>query len=288
MAVTTVVTLVRDRTEHLHNLVRGLDATTSADVALVVVQMGGADPSPAWSTTAREVRHLHVGGTRLPLARARNLAATTADDGPVVFLDVDCIPGPGLVATSAAALDTVDGVVMGGVSYLDAGADVDPTDAASLDAHGQAHPARPLPPPGLHPCTTPELFWSLSFALRRTTFLDTIGGFDPAFRGYGGEDTDFARSAVASGVPLYWLGDAVAHHQHHASFDPPLQHVADVVANATTFHAKWGDWCMEGWLAAYRDRGLVDWAPDRGHLRLRRLPTDDEVSTARRDGVTAP
>ncbi len=277
--MTTVVTLVRDRTDHLRNLVVGLDATTGTEVPLVVVQMGGADPADAWTSTRRSVRHLHQPGTDLPLAAARTRGAEAADDGAIVFLDVDCIPGPALVATCAAALETVDAVVMGGVAYLPPGP-VDATDAAGLAARSRPHPARPLPAPGLRPCRRPELFWSLSFALRRTTFLDRIGGFDPAYTGYGGEDTDFALTAVARGVPLAWLGGAVAHHQHHDTWDPPLPHAASIVANARTFRDKWGTWPMAGWLQAFADRGLVRWDPDGELLELVRRPSALEVVAA--------
>ncbi|WP_409241961.1 glycosyltransferase family 2 protein, partial [Caballeronia sp. INML3] len=35
------------------------------------------------------------------------------------------------------------------------------------------------------------MFWSLNFACHLNTF-EQIGGFDDAYTGYGGEDTDFA------------------------------------------------------------------------------------------------
>ncbi|WP_300342830.1 galactosyltransferase-related protein [Nesterenkonia sp.] len=51
------------------------------------------------------------------------------------------------------------------------------------------------PPPGEIRCTDDyELFWSLSFAVRREVF-DQIGGFDAGYTGYGAEDTDFAQHA---------------------------------------------------------------------------------------------
>jgi len=42
-----------------------------------------------------------------------------------------------------------------------------------------------------------------------------------------------------------------------------LNHFADIVANAQRFHSRWGVWPMEGWLAAFRDLGLLHWTDQR-------------------------
>lgn len=277
-----VVTLVRNRTTHLRNLVLGLDASTPVDVDLVVVQMGGEDPSPAWSGTRRRVRLARCGRPGLPLAAARNLGARTARSPVLVFLDVDCIPGPTTVARYAAALAHHDVVLMGGVGYLDEGATARPWTPDALDSRSRPHPARPHPDAGVHPCSRPELFWSLSFGVRRSTLLDVVGGFDESYVGYGAEDTDFARRLARRGVDLAWLGDAVCHHQHHDRWDPPLNHLVDIVANARHFHATWDEWPMQGWLTAFRDAGLVAWDPTGDRLDLLRPPTRDELATAHR------
>ncbi|MET0931866.1 MAG: hypothetical protein ABWX74_20295, partial [Aeromicrobium sp.] len=46
-------------------------------------------------------------------------------------------------------------------------------------------------------------------------------------------------------------------HQHHPVSSPPLEHVEDIVRNATVFHDRWGAWPMGGWLDAFEERGLV-------------------------------
>jgi GT2 family glycosyltransferase len=60
-----------------------------------------------------------------------------------------------------------------------------------------------------------ELFRSLNFAVRRTTFSKRIGGFDEDYRGSENEDTDFAMRAARAGVPVAWVGGALAFHQDH-------------------------------------------------------------------------
>lgn len=49
------------------------------------------------------------------------------------------------------------------------------------------------------------------------------------------------------------------HHRRHEVTDPPVNHLADIVANANRFHQKWRTWPMEPWLTAFRDLGLIAW-----------------------------
>jgi GT2 family glycosyltransferase len=125
-----------------------------------------------------------------------------------------------------------------------------------------------------------ELFWSLSFAVLRRTFLERIGGFDEGFTGYGGEDTDLAFSARAAGVPLAWVPEAIAYHQDHEHHDPPLHHLRDIAVNARRFRERWDVWPMEGWLCAFVDAGLVRW--DGRDLEVLRDPTPAELARTRR------
>jgi hypothetical protein len=117
------------------------------------------------------------------------------------------------------------------------------------------------------------------FAVRRTSF-ERLGGFDETFRGYGGEDTDFAFRARDAGVPLLFTGSTRAFHQHHAIHDPPLNHFYDIVANAERFHARHRFWPMEGWLDAFAGMGLIE-PPGAGpHLRVIRAPSEAEIAAS--------
>lgn len=119
------------------------------------------------------------------------------------------------------------------------------------------HPARPAPEPGEEvEAENLALFWSLSFALTLADYR-RIGGFCEDYDGYGGEDTDFAMSIGAAGGRLTWLGGADAYHQHHPTFNPPVQHLHDIVRNANLFAERWGHHPMEGWLAGFAERGLA-------------------------------
>lgn len=287
---TSVVTIVRGRERHLANQVRGLVRGTELPDELVVVVMGGPEPRAALAEAPFPVRtgRCEPVADELPLAAARNTGAELATGDRLVFLDVDCIPGAELVARYGAALERLDGLLVGPVRYLAPGAADGDWDEPALRRSSREHPGRAAPAgDGPVPTDRYELFWSLSYAVRRRTFADDIGGFDPSLSGYGGEDTDLAFAARAAGVPMAWVPGAVAYHQHHASYDPPLQHLRSIVANAHRFREKWDVWPMEGWLEAFRDLGLVAWDPETGQLEVLRDPTRDEIDAARRERVVS-
>ncbi|MEO5901826.1 MAG: glycosyltransferase [Ilumatobacteraceae bacterium] len=262
----SVVTIVHDRPEQLTHLIRGLLRCTPLPDELVVVDMGST-PQVGELVQGLASAHLRCttvriddGDGRLPLARARNVGGATARGDRLVFLDVDCIPAPDLVGSYRAAPHS--SLVCAPVRYLRQGWDA-PTvdlDPVHLFAASDAHPLRLAPP--MDACDDRyELFWSLSFATDRETFV-ALHGFDERYVGYGAEDTDFGFAARRACVPLVWLAHGCAFHQWHPSQQPPVQHLEAIVANARTFRTSWGRWPMEGWLGAFAARGLIEWHRD--------------------------
>ena len=274
---TAVITPVSGRHAHLSTQRRGLCRSAAPADSHVVVCMGdgpvaavaAAEPGP----TVIPV-NLDVPDGRLPRARARNAGADTAIRSGaelLVFLDVDCVPGPGLIGRYAdcADQDRTPRLLCGPVTYLPP-PPPGGYDLAGLDRMVDPHPARPAPAGTdiLHD-GDPRLFWSLSFAVRPDVWA-RIGGFCEEYLGYGGEDTDFGQRAAASGVRLDWIGGADAFHQFHPVSDPPVQHVDDVLANARIFFRHWGWWPMEGWLTAFERLGLARYDPADGWCRTAR------------------
>lgn len=203
---------------------------------------------------------------RAPLAAARNAGARRAADleaSLLVFLDADCVPGPRLLQRYEAAA-VPDRLLLGPVTYLTAEETAALDDAVAITPH--PHPARPDPADGEvidvasdappDPQDPYALFWSLSFACRPELYA-RLGGFHEGYAGYGAEDTDFGFTARRHGIGLRWVGGAHAFHQFHPVSSPPIEHVADIVANARVFHSRWGRWPMESWLERFRAAGLV-------------------------------
>ena len=277
----TVCTLVRGRRAQLANLITGLNRQSMRPSELVVAYMQD-NPHAALPETPFLVKSLLVPGRKLPLAAARNRAAMVANGRVLIFLDVDCIPGPDLVRSYVEAVRETGGCVMGEVRYLDEDAVDGPWQFSKLWKGAEAHPARPRGEEvdGLTPIMDHSELWGLSFALNKMTFL-RVGGFDEDFVGYGGEETDFARALADADVPLHFEPRARALHQWHTVHQPPLQHFDDIVANARRFHAKRGVWPMDYWLDQFERDGFIS----RGQgLQVLRQPTPEELDEARQTG----
>ena len=271
----SVLTLVRNRTDHLVNLLEGVARSAVQPDEVVVVDMSDTPVRLAGQHPLVRFERLETDG--LPLAQARNHAAACAKGERLVFLDVDCIPMRDCLGMLSDTIGAHDRLVCAEVRYLGPGDVSGAWDEATLLVKGAVHPVRPFPAEGLEQVDNPGLFWSLAFAIRRSTF-QRIGGFDERFTGYGAEDTDFGFSARDAGLPLCFLGGALACHQYHPTFDPPLQHLDDIVANARRFHDKRGFWPMAGWLEQFAARGLVAWQGDT--LNILRQPTQRERDQA--------
>ncbi len=274
----SVCTLVRGRTAHLANLLAGIAAQTRAPDEVVIAYMQDAAPR-GLPDPGVPVREVFVAGDPMPLARARNAAARMARGETLIFLDVDCIPAPTLVARYAQVLDAAPGVYLGEVRYLPPG----PVDVAMLDGQGERHPAKPaLADDEVRPVPSHGELWGLSFALPRSAW-DAAGGMDEGYVGYGAEETDFAWRLAAAGVPMAWVGGACAWHQHHAVHIPPLHQFDHILRNAARFRARWGRWCMDYWLGQFAAAGLIAWTPQAETIRVLRLPTAAEIAASRRE-----
>ena len=264
--------MVRGRARHLERQVEAVARMAPAPAAYVVVSLDAVAPVVPGATV---VHRPVADGAPVPLAAARNaMIATAAAAGAdlVVCLDADCLPAPDLLPPLVAAAGHAPAALLAGpVGRLGPLED-------SCDAPGEGELAvaravtragpRPVPAPGaVVPEPRVEFFWSLAFAVAPDVHA-RIGGFDEGYVGYGAEDTDYAFAARAAGVGLSWVGGAWSYHQHHAVSDPPREHVADIVVNASRFRARWGRWPMEGWLAAFAREGLVEWEPGGTHLAL--------------------
>ena len=268
----SVITIVANRPRHLARLLAGIERSVEPPDEVIVVDMGSTthpDQTIGGRKHRSPVRTVDIAPTDegLPLAAARNLGAANAVGRCLIFLDVDCIPSRTLVTAYRSATSR-GGLCIGPVRYLRRGWDDDLGDALPPDSllgrRSAPHPLRPAPTVETTDSRY-QLFWSLSFGLDRSTW-DEIGGFCEDYVGYGAEDTDFGLTASSRRIRLRWMPRGAAFHQWHPSATPPVDHVADIVANANRFHRRWGRWPMEGWLAAFCEMGLVDW--EEGHLTL--------------------
>ncbi|KKB61834.1 hypothetical protein WM40_20715 [Robbsia andropogonis] len=268
----SVLTLVHGRPRHLDNVLAGLENSAVKPDEVIVVHMN--EKAQPRKSRCFPIVSLEVSGEgTLPLAAARNIAASSATYPERIFLDVDCIPNAELVGRYVKAMRDAPGALyQGEVRYLPAHVDASTATVAHLQSVACEHP--------LHAFRTGggempyALFWSLNFACTKTVF-DKIGGFDLRYRGYGGEDTDFSYRARQQGVALV-SSPALAFHQYHRTYDPPLNHLVDIVNNAEVFRRIWGVWPMRGWLDAFEERGYIRMLSE--HVERIRLPSDHEIA----------
>ena len=260
MTKLSVLTLTRNRSEFLENLLTGLARSSRMPDECIVVHMN----EPAADSVHAKKRwpfpchhHTYISNVALPLPQARNVAARKASGDILLFLDVP------------------ESVTMGKVNYLhqDATFDltVDCTDAM-IRSQSKHHPKRDID--SIAPLIYESdygLFWSLSFALTRQVF-EQLGGFSNCYPSYGAEDTDFAWIARARGGPLIWVPDAVAYHQWHTSSVPPTHNFDSIVHNARVFYERWGEWPMGSWLANFVEKGYIEWLPSGRTLRVIERP----------------
>ncbi|HEY0688781.1 MAG TPA: galactosyltransferase-related protein [Kribbella sp.] len=272
---TAVITTVHGRGDHLRRQIAGLQLSNRPTDMHIVVALG--DPTVqdvvASAASSAIVIDCRNANDELPVAQGRNVGAAAAlhcGAELLVFLDVDCIPAAALIGRyhhAATHQEHAQALLCGPVTYLPPPA---PGGYAlnQLTSQINPHPGRPAPA-GTHIVTSTDytLFWSLSFAVSAATWKQ-IGGFCELYRGYGGEDTDFAQSAAAAGVTMRWVGGADAFHQYHPVSDPPVEHIDDILRNTTLFHQRWGWWPMQGWLREFENRGLIQRGADGQPHRL--------------------
>lgn len=163
--------------------------------------------------------------------QARNLGASVARGDVLVFVDADCVPDPSLVSRHARWHTEVDNLVVIGARHGVDTSTLEVADLADGSVDLRARVAGPRRAPGeelgpsdwrglLYRRTArlrrgDEAFRSLvssNFSVRRETFL-SVGGFDPAFTRWGGEDTELGWRLFVDGCFFLPDDDAIVFHQ---------------------------------------------------------------------------
>ncbi|MGJ3626680.1 glycosyltransferase family 2 protein [Sphingomonas sp. MMS24-JH45] len=197
MTAVSVVTLAKGRPDHLVNVVAGLARQTHRpDEPLIVAVM--QDELYTLPDTSFPIRQIRIARDALPLATARNAAARVATGEALVFLDMDCIPTPGLVADYARFAAEFDGLLMGEVMYLPAarprGVGLSAFRCGRSEAFGPPRAAAPRDR-DLRRLSL-LLVAELRDAARRVPARRRL---NKRYSGYGGEDTDFGKTLDQAG-----------------------------------------------------------------------------------------
>lgn len=271
----SICTIYAKRVKNLQNLVKGLTMLKHQPAELAIVCMDDELPElPITKFPIKSTRIDRVNG-KLPLSEARNTALSMISTEKVIFLDVDCIPGHNIIPIFDYLLDKEDAIYSGSVKYLPENWEFNHWTIDDLSPISEFHPVQgqPVYPPDIKPHPY-ELFWSLCFAMNKTTFKK-LGMFEEIYTGYGGEDTDLAFKARKANIPHYKVG-ALAYHQYHMSCQPPLNHIEDIVTNSKIFYDRWNELPMGAWLKSFKERGYISMGKGKD-ISILKLPSNQEV-----------
>lgn len=204
--VVTVVTASRRRHALLRAKAAALAAQTLAPGAFEW-RLWLNEPDEAVAAVRGELEAMRLpfavwvgGGSDEPVGRARNLAAEGARGSVLLLSDDDCLPVPGALAAHAALHAARPRTVGVGPLRL----------PAELRRGRRAEPfERPA-------AVGRRAFWinmtGANSSVPAAAFR-AVGGYDPGWRGYGGEDPDLALRLRAAGLGFRHVpgGDAYHH-----------------------------------------------------------------------------
>lgn len=229
----TVVVPVYERTGLLDRTLAGLAAQTVTDGLDVVVVDDGSSEDVGAVVAAHEpgldVRLLRQAHDGFGAGQARQLGVDAAGGDVVLFLDADCIPTPTLVERHRWWHARAGNLVVVGSrraidsSHLSAAAIAAGTaglwDAVGVDEHERLVPPDDWRAP-FHRATRRLLLGDEGFRTATTANLSVtraalaeVGPFDPAFRLWGGEDTELAWRLWNDGLIVVPEDRALALHQ---------------------------------------------------------------------------
>ena len=264
----SVITIESDRGDRLANTLWGLEQNTKQPKEWVIVHMTKSDLKITSDKFPVKQVFLPESAKELPLAAARNLGARTATGRHLIFLDVDCIPEKNFVSSYDTTLKSQACLASGRVKFLPQviknPKKADPLRSYDLlrqiaeDRSSRQPLAKGLADEQRHS----SLHWSLNFAATRRCF-EKIGGFDDAYKGFGGDEVDFEMQAKQKGIAVLKNNDPTVYHQFHESYEPPVHYLKSIVSNANYFFSKWQVWPFEDYLREFEKLDLIQRYPGR-------------------------
>ncbi|MEP6648355.1 MAG: glycosyltransferase [Lapillicoccus sp.] len=219
----SVVVPYFERQDQLDRLLAGLDRQSlPAEAFELVVADDGSRQAPSIGPRRYPTRVVRQEDSGFRLAQARNLGAAASTGRVIAFVDQDCVPGPDYLRLVRQAASSPWSLVVGHRVHAALTGWPEPALSAWLSGDGPPPPSLPEPLWLLRryarteALTKPDdhayqLVIGAALSLHRELFAH-LGGFDPTFRAYGGEDWDLGHRAYVAGADLRWQADAVVWH----------------------------------------------------------------------------
>jgi N-acetylglucosaminyl-diphospho-decaprenol L-rhamnosyltransferase len=270
----SVITINFQRDHHLNNLIRGCHLSATKPDEIVIVNIGKTPKIIHDYGLNIKMINMKDDYEFLPIAKARNLGATNASFNNLHFLDVDCIPNIDYIEMMDYLVKKFNGLHMGSPRYLSAKVN-EVFELDSLKTKSKHHHRRPRVY-GVRKCNDAGLFWSLCFSTTKEVF-EILGGFDETYTGYGAEDTDLSFKAREIGINFY-LNEAVAFHQIHNFYKPPIKNIDSIVQNCNYFFRKWNIWAMDKHLREFDSLGLISWNKNQTEdILIQKFPSQQDI-----------
>ena len=263
----SVVTIVKNRTQQLANLINNLEQAELKPAELIIVWMAPPSDSSLIQSPHFQIHHRFATSEDLPIAQARNKGFSSCSYEKIFHLDVDCLCHPAFFshAIEQWQSNTLYTATVVQVKDMPENADFNRVSRDKKQhVHGNSQPI---------PANT--AFRSSVFGISKADF-SRIGGFDEEYHGFGIGDIDFATRAHTAGMVLTTLNYDV-YTQYRANYDYPINHLLDIVTNANVFHSKWGYYPATHWLAAFVKSGFVNNDYETKGLSVLRLPSSEEI-----------
>jgi predicted glycosyltransferase involved in capsule biosynthesis len=261
----SIVTIVKHRTPQLNNLLSSIERSSLLPKEMIIVWMASPSDESLLSSDSFNIQHCFATHSELPIAKARNRGFDACTSNRIIYLDVDCLCPETLLQTMTEQL-TNGRVVSANITDLPCQAE---EVTSSVLKELAAMPVKAAEQqPFVH-------FDATAFAITKEDFSQ-LGGFDTDYDGYGFSDVDFAMRCSQAGLTLVNTGRHVFK-QFHMHFNPPLNHLCDLVANAELFKQKWSCYPFCDYFEKFAELGYVNEDYEQTGLRVTRLASEEEL-----------
>ncbi|QJR82639.1 glycosyltransferase [Alteromonas pelagimontana] len=268
----SVVTIVKNRFHELSNLISSLESSSVRPQELVIVWMTAPTDHSLIKSEHFEIVHRFETSSDLPLPQARNKAFVTCRNDKIFHLDVDCACSPEFfeLAMDSWQDDRVLTTAVTRVETL--------PEHATFENIQRRIKFQKRDNSVRSSILEMQDFQSAVFAISKKAF-STVGGFDESYCGFGIGDIDFATRCESAGFHLFQL-PMRTFAQYRPGRACPVNHVLDIVNNVATFKRKWGFYPAVNWLNEFASKGIIFADFEEYGVRIRRLPTQQELSQA--------
>lgn len=286
-APVSVITIVKNRTDKLCNLVNQLEACEAAPSELIIVWMTPPSDLSLIKSDKFTIEHKFANQHELPIAKARNKGMFEAKNETLLYISVDTIFSPKCIEEGLNSL-TESSIVRAPVEFIPL------SDCESPYEHLFAE-RKENTEANLNSVTKPnnnvttssqkdenhgkfsnDSSTSAMFFIRKTDF-EKAGGFDETYDGYGLNDEDFFTQCRALNFSIHDLS-LPSYSPARETAQCPVNHLLDFVHNAQLFREKWGYYPRKDILQAYAEKGLINLDFEESAIRVTRLPSDEELN----------